>query len=386
MQILAIIALILATAAIMGQISIRFRLPAVVGELVAGVILGPTLLNWVHSTADLHLLAEMGVIILMFLAGLDSDLDLLKRFGRPSLLVASLGMLVPIIVGFLTGIAFHFNNGTSIFLGLTLAATSVSISVVVLQEMQQLDSPQGATILSAAVIDDLLAVLVLSIVSSLAGPALQSNNKFPNLGIELLAQGGYLLLLLVVIYWLAPHLITLAAKLPIPQSETIIALILCLALAYLAELVGLSSIIGSFFAGLACGQTSYQKILSKKFNTLGYSLFIPIFFVSIGLQLTITGLIQGWQLFIVLTLGGILSKLIGAGGGAKLAGFSNASALVIGSGMVSRGEMALVIAQIGIQNNLLDQDQYSSLVGALILTTIISPLLLKLSIRRSQLK
>ena len=150
--------------------------------------------------------------------------------------------------------------------------------------------------------------------------------------------------------------------------------------------ISLDSIIGSFFAGLACGQTSYQKILSKKFNTLGYSLFIPIFFVSIGLQLTITGLIQGWQLFIVLTLGGILSKLIGAGGGAKLAGFSNASALVIGSGMVSRGEMALVIAQIGIQNNLLDQDQYSSLVGALILTTIISPLLLKLSIRRSQLK
>lgn len=386
MQILAISALILATAVIMGQISMLFQLPAVVGELVAGIILGPALLNWVHSTASLHLLAEIGVIILMFLAGLDSDLGLLKRFGRPSLLVASLGMLVPIIVGFLTGIAFHFNNWTSIFLGLTLASTSVSISVAVLQEMQQLDSPQGATILSAAVIDDVLAVLVLSIVSSLAGTALQSNNKFSNLGIELLVQGGYLLLLLVVIYWLAPHFITLAAKLPIPQSETVIALILCLALAYLAELVGLDSIIGSFFAGLACGQTSYQKILSKKFNIFGYSLFIPIFFVSIGLQLTITGLIQGWQLFIVLTLGGILSKLIGAGSGAKLVGFSNASALVIGSGMVSRGEMALVIAQIGIKNNLLDQDRYSSLVGALILITIVSPLLLKLSIRRSQLK
>lgn len=264
-----------------------------------------------------------------------------------------------------------------------MAATSVSISVAVLQEMQQLDSPQGATILAAAVVDDILVVLLLSIVSSLAGPILQSGNKFPNLGVELLAQGGYLLLLLVVSYWLVPRLMALAAHLLIPQAETVIALILCLGLAYLADLVGLSTIIGAFFAGLACGQTSYHKILSKKLNALGYALFIPIFFVSVGLQLTLTGLVQDWQLFLVLTVIGVLTKLIGAGGGAKLAGFSNASALVIGSGMVSRGEMALVIAQIGVHNHLLAPDRYSAVVGALILTTIVAPLLLKLSLPAS---
>ena len=382
MQFLGVSALILIAAAIAGQISVRLQLPAVVGELIAGVVLGPALLNWVRPTTDLHLLSELGVIILMFLAGLDSDLGLLKRFGRPSLLVAVLGMVVPIIGGFGTGIAFHFNTWTSIFLGLTLAATSVSISVAVLQEMQQLDSPQGATILAAAVVDDILAVLLLSIVSSLAGPTLQSENKFPNLGVELLAQGGYLLLLLVVSYWLVPRFMALAAKLLIPQAETVIALILCLGLAYLADLVGLSTIIGAFFAGLACGQTSYQKILSKKLNALGYALFIPIFFVSVGLQLTLTGLVQDWQLFLVLTVIGVLTKLIGAGGGAKLAGFSNASALVIGSGMISRGEMALVIAQIGVHNHLLAPDRYSAVVGALILTTIVAPLLLKVSIHR----
>lgn len=162
-----------------------------------------------------------------------------------------------------------------------------------------------------------------------------------------------------------------------PNAKSLMALIICFGMSYLAEISGLSAVIGSFFAGLAIGQTKYKKAIFEPINFSGELIFIPIFFASIGLKMNIKELFANFGLFIALTLGGIFSKLLGAGLGAKIAGFNWSSALMVGAGMVSRGEMALIIAKLGLKNHLFSIDSYSAIVGAIIVTTIIAPLILK---------
>ena len=242
--------------------------------------------------------------------------------------------------------------------------------------MNRINSEEGTIILGAAIVDDLLAVFLLSFITSSYG-----NNERPiNPLFLLLLQIAYLTCLFIFSYWVVPKLMRLSHKLLVPLSETLMALIICLGLSYLADLVGLSSIIGAFFSGISISQTRYKDIVSGELESIGYSTFIPVFFVNIGLKITLTGIFKDWIFFVVLTLGSIVSKLIGSGLGAKLSGFTWSSSLMIGSGMVSRGEMALIIAQIGRQNYLLSQASYSTIIGAIIMTTLVAPLMLKFSI------
>ncbi|KRN79706.1 cation:proton antiporter [Ligilactobacillus acidipiscis] len=377
MEFIGSLCLILISTAIGGHFSARLNLPAVIGELLVGILLGPALLNWLQPNDFIHFFSEIGVVILMFIAGLESDLSLLRRFIRPSTYVAVVGMLFPILIAYLTGLYFHFSQLESIFLGVTFAATSVSISVVVLQEMKQLDSHEGTTILGAAVVDDVLAVIVLSILISFSGGQVNSSGNKQNLVLSLLLQIGYFVLLFVLGRWVIPYVMQFSSKLLVPASETLISLVLCLGLADLADITGLSTVIGAFFAGLAIGQTDYKVLIDRNIEPIGYAVFIPVFFVSIGLNMTFTGIINDFWLFFVLSIGGILSKLLGAGLGAKLAHFSWPSSFMIGAGMVSRGEMALIIAQLGIQSHLLSTDRYSAVIGAIIITTLITPFLLR---------
>lgn len=377
MEFIGSLCLILISTAIGGHFSARLNLPAVIGELLVGILLGPALLNWLQPNDFIHFFSEIGVVILMFIAGLESDLSLLRRFIRPSTYVAVVGMLFPILIAYLTGLYFHFSQLESIFLGVTFAATSVSISVVVLQEMKQLDSHEGTTILGAAVVDDVLAVIVLSILISFSGGQVNSSGNKQNLVLSLLLQIGYFVLLFVLGRWVIPYVMQFSSKLLVPASETLISLVLCLGLADLADITGLSTVIGAFFAGLAIGQTDYKVLIDRNIEPIGYAVFIPVFFVSIGLNMTFTGIINDFWLFFVLSIGGILSKLLGAGLGAKLAHFSWPSSFMIGAGMVSRGEMALIIAQLGLQSHLLSIDRYSAVIGAIIITTLIAPFLLR---------
>lgn len=376
MQFIGSLCLILVSTTLAGHFSARLNSPVVIGELLVGIILGPSLLNWVHPNNFIHIFSEIGVIIIMFIAGLNSNLNLLKQFIKSSMIIAIIGMIIPIIIAFLTGIFFNFTNFESLFIGITFAATSVSISVEVLKEMNSMDSKEGTTILGAAIVDDLLAVLILSFISG----SYNNSERSLNLLTLLLLQIAYLTCLFIFSYWLVPKLMRLSQKLLVPVSETLMALIICLGFSYLADLVGLSSIIGAFFAGISINQTRYKKKVNKKIESIGYTTFIPVFFVSIGLKMTLTGMFKDWIFFVILTLGSIISKLIGSGLGAKLSGFTWSSSLMIGSGMVSRGEMALIIAQIGRQAHLLSQDSYSAIIGAIIVTTLVAPLMLKFSI------
>ena len=382
MRFLGMLSVILLATLIGGQFSARLKLPAVVGELLAGIIVGPAVLNLVQPTEIIKVLSDIGVIFLMFLAGLDSDLKTLKRLLRPSVLVAGFGMIVPIIIAYFTGILFAFSQVESLFLGLTFSATSVSISVAVLQEMGRLQGKEGMTILGAAVADDLLSIILLSIVSGLTGVSEPGSNKGKDLILSLLTQAAFLILLVFVSVYVIPRLINLSQRLTLPVPETLVAMIIVVLASWGAEKVGLSNVIGAFFAGLALNRTSAQKTLKKNFTVIGYSSFIPIFFVSIGLNMSIKGILNDFILFFVLVIGSVFSKLVGAGLGAKIAGFSNSSALLVGTGMVSRGEMALVVAQMGLTNHLLAPAAYSTVIGAIIMTTVVSPFLLKWSISK----
>ena len=382
MRFLGMLSVILLATLIGGQFSARLKLPAVIGELLAGIIVGPAVLNLVQPTGIIKVFSDIGVIFLMFLAGLDSDLKTLKRLLRPSVLVAGFGMIVPIIIAYFTGILFAFSQVESLFLGLTFSATSVSISVAVLQEMGRLQGKEGMTILGAAVADDLLSIILLSIVSGLTGVSEPSSNKGKDLILSLLTQAAFLILLVFVSVYVIPRLINLSQRLTLPVPETLVAMIIVVLASWGAEKVGLSNVIGAFFAGLALNRTSAQKTLKKNFTVIGYSSFIPIFFVSIGSNMSIKGILNDFILFFVLVIGSVFSKLVGAGLGAKIAGFSNSSALLVGTGMVSRGEMALVVAQMGLTNHLLAPAAYSTVIGAIIMTTVVSPFLLKWSISK----
>ncbi|KRK32636.1 cation:proton antiporter [Loigolactobacillus bifermentans] len=371
MAFLGTLCLILGATLLAGHFSQRMGLPSVIGQLLVGVLLGPALLNWIQPTHFLNQLSEIGVIILMFMAGLESDLGLLKRYFKPGLWVATVGVILPLALVPVTVHYFGFTWPHALFMGVLFTATSVSISVEVLREMQQLNGKEGTTILAAAVVDDILSVLILSFLVSYTGAEPASSHPLGGLVLQL----GYFIGVYFVVKWLTPYLMRLAQQLL--GSTTIMAFILCLGMAYLADLCGLSAVIGAFFAGIAVGQTNAKKEVDRDIEPLGYACFIPIFFVSIGLKMTFTGFSQVWWFTIVLTLVAILTKLVGGGLGAHWAGFGFASDYMIGAGMISRGEMALIIAQIGFDAKLLHPDYYAATIIAIVLTTVLAPLFLR---------
>lgn len=375
------IALILFTTTIAGAISERIGIPIVIGQLLVGILLGPAALGWLHPNVLLDAGAEIGVVILMFMAGLESDLKLLKKYFKPALSVATFGVILPMVCFFIYGEFMHQSFERAVFWGVVFAATSVSISVEVLREFGRLNSKEGATILGAAVVDDIMAVLILSVFVSMFGNVNQTSGS-PSLWVSLVEQAVYFVLVYLLIRWFAPFLIRLFEHLAVPQAVPIISLVICLGMAYLADLTGLSAVIGAFFAGIAIAQTKAHSEVSANINPIGYAFFIPIFFVSIGLEMNFDHFWRNILLIVVMTILALLTKLIGGGLGAKLLGFSWNSAYVVGAGMVSRGEMALIIAQIGYQAHLLHASVYSEVIIVIVLSTLLAPLMLKQAINR----
>ncbi|MBN2918549.1 MAG: cation:proton antiporter [Lactobacillus sp.] len=384
MTYLGTLCLVLLTTAFAGSISRRVGMPAVIGQLLVGIVLGPAMLGWVTSNNFVHIFSEIGVVILMFMAGLESDLDLLKKYLKPATSVALFGVIAPIILVYLLGRIYNFTNEEAIFLGVTFAATSVSISVEVLKELKKLDTKEGTTILGAAVIDDILAVLILSVLVSIFSDVAQAEGGHTqsNLGVGILIQVIYFIGIYLVFRWIAPLLMKISEKLPISSSEILMSLVICLGMAFFADLVGLSAVVGSFFAGVAVAQTPYKQEIDSSIEPIGYAVFIPMFFVSIGLNMTFKGLLTNWLFIVILLVLALLTKWGGCGLGAKMLGMSWYSGDIIGAGMVSRGEMALIIAQVGYEAHLLSDKFYSSVIIVIILTTIIAPFMLKSAIMR----
>ena len=376
MEFIATLAGLLLATQVVAHLCRRVEIPEVIGQILVGIIVGPAILNWVHLDGMMNEFQEIGVIILMFIAGLESDLSLLKKYLRPAVIVAVIGVIVPVIVMGGASYLFGFTKMESLFIGVIFSATSVSISVAVLREFKRLDSREGATILGAAVADDIIGVIMLSIMISMINGSRGGHINMP-LGMALLLQvlffgGTYL-----VVRWLAPYLMHLSERLLTVAAPSVMAMIICLGMAALADYVGLSGAVGSFFAGIAVANTHRKETIDRSFIPIGYALFIPLFFVSVGLNMRFDNIQRSFVFEIVMTILACLTKLVGCGAGAKLSGFNLPSSYVVGSGMVARGEMALITAQIGYEAHLMSSMYYSDVITVIILATVLAPFMLK---------
>ena len=366
------ITIILAASLFATIIAKRLDFPAVVGQMVVGVLIGPQLLGWVHGGHTIEVLSEIGVILLMFLAGLESDLTVLRKHFKLSLLIAIAGVVVPLAVFWGAAELLGYGFSVSFFYGIVFAATSVSITVEVLQEFGKLSTRAGSIILGAAVVDDILAVLLLSIFTS-------SKNTGQNIWLQIALEVAFLGFL-VLVHLGIPRVWKFVDRLPIFAKNTTVAMILCLALSLLSHEVGLSAVIGSFFAGLAISQTSVSHKIEEYISTIGYVFFIPIFFVSIAVSISLDSIWEQPLIIVLFVVLAILTKFLPGFGVAKLGGLTLQESSLIGTGMISRGEMALIVAQIGLTSKVISDTIYSELVIVILLTTLIAPFLIKLSI------
>ena len=358
----------------------RWGIPDVIGQILVGIVAGPAVLGWIHQTAMIKEFQELGVIVLMFIAGLESDLSLLKKYLKPAMAVAVGGMALPIVVMGLASQLFGLQWFESLFIGVIFSATSVSISVAVLREFNQIDSKEGATVLGAAVADDIGGVLILSVLISLMnGKGGESSTSLPLIiMMQAIFFGGTYLL----VRWLAPYLMHLSKRLLTTAAPAVMAMILCLGMASLADLVHLSGAVGAFFAGIAVANTKARHDIAEAFEPLGYAVFIPVFFVNVGLVMRLNHFLDSLVFIVVMTILACLTKLIGSGGGAMLMGFDRQSGYVIGSGMIARGEMALITAQIGYEAHLLSSKYYSDVITVVVLATVLAPFILKHALKR----
>lgn len=381
-QIYIILAILLLAAKAFGLLSTKLGQPSVLGELLIGILLGPSLINifnfQIFSYHELPIFindfAEIGVLLLMFLAGLELDLSDLAKTKAASAYAGVFGVLVPIFLGFLVGELFSMDFSHSIFLGLTLGATSVSISAQTLMELKVLKSRVGFGLLGAAVFDDMLVILLLS-----GFLALNIGGSFLEILIVFLKMIIFLGLSLAFGFWLLPKITRVIQKLPIAQGSITLAIIIMLVYGVSAEILGgMAAITGAFIAGLMYARTSEKHDIERGLRSLSYGFFVPIFFINIGLHVDIHDLgISSLWILLAISLVAILGKIIGAGLGAKLGKFNWKESLQLGIGMISRGEVGLIVATVGLQENLLSPDLYSAIVGMVLITTLITPPMLR---------
>lgn len=364
------LAIILVFSKIAGDISVKLGQPSVLGKLLVGILIGPSVLGLVTETETLKEFSQLGVILLMFIAGLETDVDEFKRTGKASTFVGIGGIVFPLLVGYLAGILLGLSTMQSWFLGLLLSATSVSISVQALKEMNQLKSREGTTILGAAVIDDVVVIIALAFLMSFAGGDI-------NLSVVILKKVFFFAGAIFVGWKIVPWFLNRFSSLKVTEAVTSSALIICLVYAYLAEYTGVAAIIGAYIAGVSISVTKFKHEVFKKVETISYSIFVPVFFTSIGVTAQFSGIMDNIGLIVLLSVVAILTKLIGASVGAKLAGFNWNSSLGIGSAMISRGEVALIIAAIGLESKLLTQDMFAIIVVVVLVTTIVTPPMMK---------
>ncbi|MDF2537394.1 MAG: transporter, monovalent cation:proton antiporter-2 family [Herbinix sp.] len=378
------LALILLSTKVLGILSKRFNMPQVVGALLAGLLLGPAVFNILNETEFILALSEVGVIVLMFTAGLESDISELKKTGKSSLIIAVLGVVVPLIGGF--GIAYLFNKpgiiesdvSTSlllqnIFIGVILTATSVSITVETLKEMGKLSTSVGNAILGAAIIDDILGIVILTIITSTADSSV-------NVSVVLLKILAFFVFSGVVgfLFYKTFKKITEIYQRDM-RRFVILAFVFCLLMAYCSEVIfGVADITGAYIAGLILSNSKHSKYVTTKFETLSYVLLSPIFFASIGLKVTLPKMSVAIIVFsVLLVVIAILTKIFGCGIGAKLCSFTNKESVQVGCGMVSRGEVALIVASKGASVGLMSSMIFGPIIIVVVATTIVAPILLK---------
>ena len=374
------LAIIVVFAKVFGILARKCKAPQVVGEIIAGLLIGPSILGFVEQTDFLVQMAEIGVILLMFSAGLETDLKDLLKTGPIALLIACAGVFVPLVGGTLLYMGFY---GTSpwgspefyqaVFIGVIMTATSVSITVESLKELGKLKGKVGTTILSAAIIDDVIGIIVLTFVIGFKNPD-------SNPGKVVISTVLFFIAAVVVGFILYKIFKKLDNRYPHTRRIPIMGLALCFAFSYIAEVYfGIADITGAYVAGIILCSIRDSEYIAEKMDINSYMLFGPVFFASIGLKTNIENVTVGILLFSVgFVIVALVTKIVGCGLMAKLCKFNNSDSLKIGVGMMTRGEVALIVAQKGLAVGMLTGEYFTAVILLIIVSSICTPIILKI--------
>ena len=374
------LAIIIIFAKLLGIGARRIRIPQVVGEIIAGLLIGPSLLGWVDNTAFISQMAEIGVILLMFSAGLGTDIKELRKTGPIAFLIACAGVFVPLVCGTAYYMIFYGMDSLSspkfieaVFVGTIMTATSVSITVETLKELGFLKSKVGTTVMAAAIIDDVIGIIVLTFVISFKDPDVNiANVCFETLMFFIFSIGmGFVTYKLFQI---------IDRKYPHTRRIPIAGLALCFAMAYIAEaLFGIADITGAYVAGIILCSISDSDYIARKMDINSYMLFGPIFFASIGLKTDLADFSLSILWFAIgFVIVALLAKIIGCTIMAKLCRFSFNESLICGVGMMTRGEVALIVSQKGLSVGLISPVYFSAVILLILVSSIATPVLLKI--------
>jgi Kef-type K+ transport system membrane component KefB len=390
LQLLLQLIILIAAAKLAGLLSTKLGQPAVLGEILAGLILGPSLLNIQglavftssHLPETVTELAEIGVILLMFLAGLEVDLNQMSRSGRVVVLAGLLGVVIPWGMGVAVAAPFGYPWVEALGIGLLLTATSVSISAQTLLELGVLKSREGIALLGAAVVDDVVVILLVSVFLALAGG--KASGGMGDILLLLLRVALFLVVFGGLGWLLVPRFLDFVDRLPISQGLLAAVVVLALFFAWSAEVIGgVAMITGSFLAGVFAARSHAHHRIFEGLSVLTYSFFVPIFFVNIGLHANVRELTGGliW-VTVALTVVAIISKVLGSGLGARLGGFSGGESLRLGLGMISRGEVGLIVAQLLVAQQVVPDETITVAVVMVLVTTLVTPPLLRAAFAR----
>ena len=402
-NILLLVAATLIFARVLGFLFFKIKQPAVIGEIVAGIFLGGiivvvfsgqkfdlfsfmiTLPNLSFHTPEFELLAEVGILFLLFISGLEISISKLKKTGKSSTYVAVGGVIMPLILGFLSGILFGFSIHESIIIGLILTATSVGVTVRTLMDLNVLDTDVGSTILGGAVIDDVIGIILFAFLLSVG-----SIMDAVWIGIRIAI---FFLIFLYLGLKFIDKILDIGEKIHLPKAFLSISLSILLIYSYFADNAGISGIIGAFIAGILIGQNVRAKKIKDDVKTIGYGFFIPIFFVWIGSSLwegaeaDLSSYTSILAFAIIIIIVSIIGKLIGCGIGSKFSGMSNKESLQVGIGMVPRMELALIISAAAISRGIITgQVAHTILLTTILLTivtTLITPFLIKATFKNN---
>ena len=380
LEILRQLAVIVVAAKFFGLVARKIHAPQVAGEIVAGLLIGPSLLGLVQPSDFLSGMAEVGVIMLMFTAGLGTDIKQLKETGIKATLIACAGVFVPLVCGTLLYMCFYGFSaiGTdsfykALFIGTILTATSVSITVEALKELGKLSGVIGTTIMSAAIIDDVIGIIVLTIVISFKDP----NAEILSVVIHTLLFFIFAIGVGIIIYHIFKWV---DRRYPHTRRIPIMGMALAFIMAYVAEkYFAVADITGAYIAGVILSSLDDSNYISRKMDINSYMLFGPVFFCSIGLQTDVRTLDTTIMAFSICFVAvGLLSKIIGCGGISKIMGYSFGDSLKIGVGMMTRGEVALIVSQRGLATGMMNQAYFTAVIMLIIVSSIITPVILKI--------
>lgn len=355
----------------------KMKLAPVFGMVILGVIVGPAVLNFVHQSETMAFLGNIGVMMLLFLAGLETDMGTMRETGKVGLLSAIGGVSLPFMGGFLLCYFSDYSTPKCYFTGAILTATSVSVTVMTLWEMGKLRTSLGSSILSAAIIDDIMGILILVLILSV----------FKGKGSIALSMGkvfGFLCGGAVIGLVLIPKLQKIFSNFDVPKIYLSFAFATMFLYAGIAEICGIASITGAYMAGLFLGRLENSHKLLQETESIAQSIFMPLFFASIGLVAKFDGLGEHFFFIFLFVVISCITKIIGSGLTSKIAGLSWYESLQMGIGMMPRGEVALVIASIGLSAKLITPIIFNATIVLVIISAAITPILLKLTNRQQE--